>query len=140
MPKIEEKLAALTSLIDAAVAVEVARNEALPTKVPAAGLVLIEDGDPGTPIETTFPLTKWYDHPVPVRIYCQRNNGRETTIAGIKAAIGTAIESDRTLGGRVDYMDADTTETDELPVDGATPVRMEVVTVTLSYGVTNPLT
>ena len=55
--KREQVLAALFARLDAELSATVRRNEALPERVPAEGLVILRDGDPGEPDVTLNPRT-----------------------------------------------------------------------------------
>jgi hypothetical protein len=60
----EQVLAAIVQRLRAALPATVRRSEALPERVPAEGLVILRDGDPGEPDVTLNPRTKFYSHRV----------------------------------------------------------------------------
>lgn len=134
----ETRIAALVTLIDGATSAPVLRNRVVPVSV-GDGVVIVRDGDPGPP-SITLPLTYHYDHTVEVEIYVQAATDRQTGADTIKAAIGAAVAADRTLGGLCDWIDAQPASSDDLPIEGAEALRQDILTVTLSYGVSNPLT
>lgn len=136
---VETRLSALYSLIDGAVATTVLRNEPLPVEVPAAGLVIMRDGEPGEP-EITFPLTYHYDHRVEVEIYARAAADRHTVTDARKMELGAAIAGDRRLGDLCDWVEVMATGADDLAVDGAAAIRIDPVLVVLSYAIANPLT
>ena len=55
------------------------------------------------------------------------------------AAIGTAMEADRTLGGLCDWVEAEAPAAVDLPVEGAAALKAAVITVVLHYTTTGPL-
>ena len=58
--KREQVLATLLSTLRAVPNAAVKRNEALPSSVPAGGLVILRDGDPGEPDVTLNPRSEFY--------------------------------------------------------------------------------
>jgi hypothetical protein len=63
MPSIREAvLATLAACLANGLDALVRRNEALPERVPAEGLVILRDGDPGEPDVTLNPRTEFYSH------------------------------------------------------------------------------
>ena len=58
----EQILAALFGRLKMIAGAAVRRNEALPQTVPAGGLVILRDGDPGEPDVTLDLRTEFYSH------------------------------------------------------------------------------
>ena len=58
----EQVLSALFDRLQLIAGGTVKRNEALPASVPAGGLVILRDGDPGEPDVTLNPRTEFYSH------------------------------------------------------------------------------
>ena len=56
----------------------VLRGEVLPERVPAAGLLILRDGDPGEPAVTLSPLRYHYQHRAEVEAVVQAGTGRDT--------------------------------------------------------------
>lgn len=136
---IEQRLVALKTRASGALTAELKRDEVLSHTIPAAGVVHMASGEPGVP-EVTFPLTYHYQHAVEFMFYAQSATGRIAVLDALRQQLGAAIDSDRTLGGLCDWVEGQLVEVDELPVDGAPPIRFERVVVTLFYGISNPLT
>ncbi|MEX6726165.1 hypothetical protein, partial [Parapedomonas caeni] len=65
----EAILGALFQALDNTLDANVRRNEVLPEKVPASGLVILRDGDPGEPDVTLNPRTEFYAHRVEIEVY-----------------------------------------------------------------------
>ena len=64
MSRREQILAVLAAVLAGQLAAPVRRNAVLPEKVPAAGLVILRDGEPGEPDITLNPRTEFYAHRV----------------------------------------------------------------------------
>ena len=77
----------------------VLRGEVLPERVPASGLLILRDGDPGEPAVTLSPLRYHYQHRAEVEAVVQAGTGRDAAFDALAAGVGTALAADRTLGG-----------------------------------------
>ena len=55
----------------------VLRGEVLPERVPAAGLLILRDGDPGEPAVTLSPLRYHYQHRAEIEAVVQAGTGRD---------------------------------------------------------------
>lgn len=139
--KREQVLQALNAALVAGLAsVEVRRGEVLPESVPATGLVILRDGDPGEPDVTMSPLMYHYQHTAEVELFVQAAEGtRETRFDDLAQDIGAAVAADRTLGGLCDWVEATAPQPADLPVDGAAPIKAAVISVTLHYSTPDTL-
>jgi len=138
MPSIRETiLAALHTRLSALPATAL-RGEVLPERVPAAGLLILRDGDPGEPEVTLSPLTYHYQHRAEIEAVVQ-GASRDTTFDALCASIGTALAADRTLGGHCDWIEAEAPQPVDLPVDGAASLKAAVIPVMLHYSTADPL-
>jgi hypothetical protein len=135
---IETRLIALQELIEDATDLTVARNEVLPTDIPADGLLILRDGDPGEPETTLSPMTWHYEHAAELELITQGPD-RETTFDDLKVAIGAGVAADRTLGGLCDWIEADAPAPVEEPVFGADTIKAAVIIIRLSFATTDPL-
>ena len=115
------------------------RDEVLPERIPAAGLIILRDGQPGEPEVTLSPLRYHYEHRAELEVVVQAPNGRATAFDSLIAAIGTALEADRTLGGLCDWIEPEAPASVDLPVEGAAALKAAVITVVLHYTTTGPL-
>jgi hypothetical protein len=115
------------------------RDEVLPERIPAAGLLILRDGQPGEPEVTLSPLRYHYQHRSELEVVVQAPNGRATAFDILIAAIGTALEADRTLGGLCDWVEAEAPASVDLPIEGAAALKAAVITVVLHYSTTGPL-
>ena len=120
-------------------AATVLRDEVLPERVPPAGLIILRDGQPGDPEVTLSPLRYHYQHRAELEVIVQTPANRATAFDALLAAIGTALATDRTLGGLCDWVEAEAPASVDLPVDGAVSLKAAVVTVVLHYSTSNPL-
>jgi hypothetical protein len=114
------------------------RGEVLPERVPAAGLLILRDGEPGEPEVTLSPLEYHWRHRAELEAVVQSPD-RDTTFAALCASIGAAISADRTLGGRCDWVEAEAPRPVDLPVEGAASLKAAVIPVVLHYSTADPL-
>jgi hypothetical protein len=101
MPTLRETiLAALHARLSSLPATAL-RGEVLSERVPAAGLLILRDGEPGEPEGTLSPLRYNYQHRVEIEAVVQ-GAARDATVDIVCASIGAALAADRTLGGVCD--------------------------------------
>jgi hypothetical protein len=114
------------------------RGEILPERVPAAGLLILRDGEPGEPEITLSPLRYHYQHRAEIEAIVQ-GGARDAAYDTLCASIGAALAADRTLGGLCDWVEAEAPRPVDLPVEGAASLKAAVITVVLHYSTTDPL-
>lgn len=102
------------------------RDEVLPERIPAAGLIILRDGQPGEPEVTLSPLRYHYQHRAELEVVVQAGTGRASAFDDLIAAIGTALEADRTLGGLCDWVEPEAPASVDLPVEGAAALKAAV--------------
>jgi hypothetical protein len=134
----ETILAALHARLSALPAL-VLRDEILPERIPATGLIILRDGQPGEPEVTLSPLRYHYQHRAELEVVIQAPNGRASAFDDLIAAIGDVLEADRTLGGLCDWIEPGAPASVDLPVEGAAALKAAVITVVLHYTTTGPL-
>lgn len=135
----EEVMTALFGALTG-VAATVKREEPLPEKVPAAGLVILRDGDPGEPEVLLSPLTYLWQHRAEIEVVVQRPASEAAAaLDALLAELGTALSADRSLSGLVDWVEWSAPQTHDLAIDGAAGLKGAVVTVTLHYATSDPL-
>ena len=115
------------------------RDEVLPERIPSAGLIILRDGQPGEPDVTLSPLRYHYQHRAELEVVVQAGTGRTSGFDTLIAAIGTALETDRTLGGLCDWVEPEAPASVDLPIEGAAALKAAVITVVLYYTTTGPL-
>lgn len=117
----------------------VLRGEVLPERVPAAGLMILRDGDPGEPVVTLSPLHYHYHHRTEIEAVLQTGAGRDAAFDMLVAGVGIAIAADRTLGGLCDWVEAEAPRPLDLPIEGAATLKAAVIPVLLHYSTSDPL-
>ena len=97
----EQVLSALFDRLQLIVGGTVKRNEALPQTVPAGGLVILRDGEPGEPDVTLNPRTEFYNHRAEIEVFVTQPaaGGSEVVLDALLSTIGSVLASDTTLGG-----------------------------------------
>ncbi|MCC5960544.1 MAG: acyl-CoA transferase [Rhodobacteraceae bacterium] len=116
------------------------RNDTLPARIPAGGVAILRDGDPGEPEVTLSPLAYHYQHRAEIDILVERQEtDRDAAFDALARAIGTAIDADRTLGGRCDLIDGQAPAPLSLPIKGAETLKAATITLVLHYSAADPL-
>lgn len=140
--KREQALAGLfLCLKDNVTGLSVLRNEPLPTKVPADGLIILRDGDPGEPEVTLSPTRYHYQHRAEIEALVQHGDPaqRDTALDALLETVAQALDGQTSLGGLVDYLHIETPEFLSETVEGAPTIKAAVVPVILEYSTSNPL-
>ena len=114
------------------------RGDVLPERVPAVGLLILRDGEPGEPDVTLSPLRYHYQHRAEIAAVVQGTD-RDAAFDTLTASIGAAIVADRTLGGLCDWVEAEAPRPVDLPIEGAASMKAAVIPVVLHYYTADPL-
>lgn len=119
----------------------VLRNEPLPTKVPAEGLLILRDGDPGEPEVTLSPTRYHYQHRAEIEALVQHGDQaqRDAALDALLGTLAQALDGQTNLGGLVDYLHIETPDFLSETVEGAPTIKAAVVPVILEYSTSNPL-
>ena len=116
------------------------RNAVLPERVPAKGVMILRDGNPGTPEALMSPPLYIYDHRAEIDVVVEgKESEREAAFDALKLAIHAAIEADRTLGGLCDYAIGEAPAPIDLAIEGAEGFKAATIPVVLTYGTPDPL-
>ena len=132
------------------------RGGVLPERVPAEGLLILRDGDPGEPEVTLSPLRYHYQHRAEIEAVVQGEvrsaqqmqgsggplqgtNDRDAAFDTLTNSIGVVIAADRTLGGLCDWVEAEAPRPVDLPVEGAASLKAAVIPAVLHYSTADPL-
>jgi hypothetical protein len=116
------------------------RNAVLPERVPAKGVMILRDGNPGTPEALMSPPLYVYDHRAEIDVVVEgKESEREAAFDALKLAIHAAIEADRTLGGLCDYAIGEAPAPINLAIEGAEGFKAATIPVVLTYGIADPL-
>ena len=137
----EQVLSAVFACLQVIPLVTVRRNEALPVNVPADGLVILRDGDPGEPDVMLNPRTAYYSHRAEIEAFVTQPLGGcgEVTLDDLMGAIGTALAADTSLGGLAETLSCSASEVSVLAIEGAAPILAARLTVSIEYQVDDPL-
>ena len=138
----ETILQALATLVDNAVSAKFERNASVPEKIPAEGLVVLRDGNPGLPDEALGGFDNaYYEHEVEIEIYVAdgAQNTRDGLFDDIVTAIGAVLESDPDLGGLIFGMSYARPDVAVEIVPGSHAIKSGVLTLTLDYETPTPL-
>ena len=123
MPTTRETiLSALHALLQTQPA-PVLRGEVLPERVPAAGLLILRDGEPGEPAVTLSPLRYHYQHRAEIEAVVQAGTGRDAAFDALAGGVGIVLAADRTLGGLCDWVEAEAPRPVDLAVEGAATLQ-----------------
>lgn len=117
------------------------RGEILPERVPAAGLLILRDGEPGEPEVTLSPHRYHYEHRAELEVIVAPRHpaDRDNALDSLLADAGNAIAADRTLGGLCDWIEASAPQPVDPPIDGAATMNAAIVPITLIYSTADPL-
>ncbi len=140
--KREQALAGLfLCLKDNVTGLSVLRNEPLPTKVPADGLIILRDGDPGEPEVTLSPTRYHYQHRAEIEALVQHGDPaqRDTALDTLLKTVAQALDGQTSLSGLVDYLHIETPDFLSETVEGAPTIKAAVVPIILEYSTSNPL-
>ena len=135
----ETVLAALLARLQQLAALTL-RDEVLPERIPAAGLIILRDGQPGEPEVTLSPVTYFYEHRAELEVVIQAGTARDTLFDALAADIGMALAADRTLGGLCDWVEAEAPEPVDVPIEGAAALKAAMIIIVLHYATPDPLT
>jgi hypothetical protein len=142
MSKREQVLDAVRALVAGALpSAVVKRNLAKPERIPAGGLVIVRDGEPGEPDNTLSPLTYIYAHRVVLEVAANGRPGftREQALDQMLGAIGSAVVANRTLGGLCEFLEAQAPAAQDVETEGAEPSRWAEVGLIATYSTPDPL-
>ncbi|MBP1806463.1 acyl-CoA transferase [Rubellimicrobium aerolatum] len=138
--RLEEIMQVLEARLTAWTGAAVRRGEVLPVRVPPNGLIILREGDPGTPDVTLCPLTYHYEHEAQAEIFTDVGADRHFVFDALKLALGQALGADRTLGGLCDWLEAGAPQIEDLPVtEGGAPLKAAVVPIRLHFATPDPL-
>jgi len=137
----ETILQALLVALETVPGATVLRGAILPERIPSGGLLILRDGDPGTPEVTLSPLQYHYEHRAEIEVIVQSKTpaARATAFDTLVQAISIALTVDRTLGGLCDWVEAQAPQPVDLPVEGAEALKAAIVPVILTYTTADPL-
>jgi len=133
----ETILAALHARLSALPATAL-RGEVLPERLPAEGLLILRDGEPGEPELTLSPLRYHYQHRAEIEAVVQSAD-RDDVFDALIGSIGASLAADRTLNGLCDWVEAEAPRPVDLPLEGAASLKAAVISVVLHYSTADSL-
>src|SRR5918996_4701599 len=134
---LEEIKASLETIPNAVVE----RNSVLPEKIPAGGLIILRDGDPGEHEQALGGFgNTYYQHVVEIEVYVEEGDGaaRDAAFDALLQQIGVALEADPTLGGLVFGMTYGRPEPNIEAIAGAPAIKSATLSVTVDYETSAP--
>ena len=140
--KPERVLDAIKALLMTVPNAKVERNAAVPERVPAGGLIVLRDGNPGEPDTALGGFGgAYYSHDVEVELYVEEGDAalRDAAFDTLVQAVGAALESDPTLGGLAFGMTYGRPEIDTEGVTGAPAIKHGILAMTVEYETDSPL-
>ena len=114
----------------------VLRDEGVPQEVPADGLVILHDGDPGEPEELLGgqgPYLYAHDAEIGVIVQSAKPAVRAAKFDALKVAVAGALDADPTLGGAVDALIYAAPAASEEGIEGMAGAKKGTIPVTLEY-------
>jgi hypothetical protein len=127
----EQILAAMVAGLESISGPVVARDAALPEKVPVGGLVILRDN--GEVPQAAFSGADQYELRVAIELFADTTDAT-TSLDALRTAAITTFLADRTVGGlAVDVREGPTSELDPLHAEGAAPIAARVVEFVVDY-------
>src|ERR671910_2655027 len=140
--KAEQVLEALKALLETVPDAVVERNSVLPEKVPAGGLIILRDGDPGEPEQALGGFGSTYcQHAVEIEVYVEEGDAaaRDAAFDGLLQQIGVTLEADPTLNGLVFGVTYGRPEPAIEAIAGTPAIKSATLSVIIDYETTAPL-
>jgi hypothetical protein len=140
--KAEQVLDALKMLLETIPNAAVDRNSVVTEKIPAGGLIILRDGDPGEPEQALGGFGKaYYQHTVEIEVYVEEGDAaaRDAAFDALLQQIGAALEADPSLGDLAFGLTYGRPEPAIEAMAGAPAIKSATLTVTIDYEVAAPL-
>jgi hypothetical protein len=140
--KTEQVLEAIKGLLETVPNASVDRDSVLPEKIPAGGLIILRDGDPGEPEQPLGGFgSTYYQHVVEIEVYVEEGDAaaRDAAFDALLQQIGAVLEADPTLGGPVFGLTYGRPEPAIEAIAGAPAIKSATLTVTVDYETDTPL-
>ena len=120
--------------------VSVYRNLDNPQKVDG-GLIIMRDGATDQPDVLLSPLTYIYQHLVNVEVMVQNAdvNQRSSQLDALLVSIGGVINTNRSLGGLAEWVEAEAPAFVEQSIEGASTVKMATLSIMVRFVTNDPL-
>jgi len=138
MTKCELIMIALKELLGVGLSAKIERNTALPEKIPAGGLIVLRDGNPGDPEQALGGFGGiYYSQDVEIEVYAEDGDAatRDTAFDTLLQQIGSVLDADPTLGGLAFGMTYGRPEVYTEAVAGAPAIKAGTIAVTIEFEV-----
>jgi hypothetical protein len=138
----EQILRAIKTLLEMVPGAVVERNTVLPEKVPAGGLIILRDGDPGELEQALGGFANaYYQHAVEIEVYVEEGGAaaRDSAFDNLLQQIGAALDADPILGDLAFGLTYGRPEASIEAVSGAPAIKSATLTVTIEYETDAPL-
>nr|WP_256476119.1 hypothetical protein [Siccirubricoccus soli] len=110
---------------------KVLRNETVPQRLPAGGLVVVRDGETVEETAILSPLAWAVEHRAEVEVVTATG----ALLDALLVDIASAVAGDRTLGGAVEWAQPGAPSFDDAEAEGAAAARAASAPVTLFFTV-----
>jgi hypothetical protein len=140
--KAEQLLEAIKALLETVPGAVIERNSVLPEKIPAGGLIILRDGDPGEPEQVLGGFGNvYYQHAVEIEVYVEEGDEsiRDTAFDDLLQQIGAVLDADSTLGDLAFGLTYGRPETSIEAVSGAPAIKSSTLSVLIDYETDAPL-
>ena len=140
--KAEQVLGVLKARLETVPDAVVDRNSVLPEKIPADGLIILRDGDPGEPEQALGGFgSAYYQHAVEIEVYVEEGDAaaRDAAFDHLLQQVGAVLQADPTLGGVAFGLTYGRPEPSIEAVAGAPAIKSATLTVTVDYESDAPL-
>lgn len=122
--------------------IETERNIDVPVKVPADGMVILRDGDPGEPERLCGGFeTSYYYHAIELELLAQAalDDARDKKYDALVRRVRTALYADKTFGGLIFGFETSKPEPQIITIEGGVSIKAAVLVITAEYQTDNPL-
>lgn len=138
----ETILQSLAALLDAGTTAKFERNASVPEKIPAEGLLVLRDGNPGVADETLGGFDAvYYEHEIEIEIYVAegRQNTRDEKFDDLVVEIGAVLIANPTLSGLIFGMTYSRPDVSIEIIPGSHAVKSGVMSIVMDYEAPTPL-
>ena len=117
------------------------RNSVLPERVPAAGIAILRDGEPGEPEVLLSPTLYIYEHRADLELVVDLATPalRDAAFDAWKTAVGSVLASNRSLGGLCDYVQGEVPSPVDIAGEGSDGMKAATLGILLTYQTSDPL-
>ena len=120
--------------------IKVYRNQDKPQKVDG-GLIIMRDGASEQPDILLSPVIYIFEHAIPLEVMVQNANPalRDSQLDALLVSIGGILNANPSLGGLVEWLQADAPAFIDEPIDGGASVKMAQLNVVVRFSTSDPL-